>query len=787
MKPKEQLLEELVIEYQNSFSVKGDTLVYRADAFKLGNEEVVEDLLKKIPGISVDVDGKVKVGNQEVEKLLVDGEDFFGKGYQLVTKNMPVNPIENVEVLRHYVANKHMRGIENSDRVALNLSLKNEAKSVVFGNLETAYGVVSENRFEVRANAMLFGAINKWFWVSNLNNIGKNTTGDLNQLIRPNRRDDLGSVGANQSAVSFLGLGFITPNLKAQRVRLNNAEMTSLSQVRVWNEKIKSKMVGFFNTDDLQFFKGQTQDFAVGDTRFSNSELVVGQKHQQTGFGKIDLEWDISDSISFVYTFKYNRSKFSDRSDLIFNDHLLMERQLSNNQLMDHKAVYTQRLPKNKVLQIFANFTAESTPQHYAVNAITSSDLFRGFESATNSRQFSENKMEYVGTEGRLKRKTDFGHLMEFHLGMQLRRDRLKTALELFEASIFMGVPEGFKNQLNYQTQEVYVKGKYQLEYKKWSFWTQVAFHLLENDLIEQNISTKQTALLFQPTMGAHWKVNANNTVKYSYALQTSNAAVGDVYSGYIQKRYRMFGRGLGDLNQVASSNVMINYTYGNISNSFLAHAVVMYAKNHEYYSSASQIAQNYVLSEKKVLNNQDLVAFTTHVDRFVKPIKTNLKLFFGTSQLGFKNFVNSTELRDIQQYQINYGGEIRSGFNGWINFHLGANWRYTAVETTSKNSFTNHSSFLDLFFVFSERLQLQLLTERYVFGNLNPDVNTYYFLDAEVKYEVPKLNMSFALSANNLLNVGTFRTYNLSNQDQSESQFRLMPRYLLMKAKFNF
>ena len=62
------------------------------NAFAQGNEQVVEDILKKIPGLNIDANGTIKVGNQEVEKVMIEGDDFFEKGYKILTKNMPAHP-----------------------------------------------------------------------------------------------------------------------------------------------------------------------------------------------------------------------------------------------------------------------------------------------------------------------------------------------------------------------------------------------------------------------------------------------------------------------------------------------------------------------------------------------------------------------------------------------------------------------------------------------------------------------------------------------------------------------
>lgn len=72
-----EVLQDLVIEIDNPIQLRGDTLSYDAKAFSTGREVVVEDLLKNIPGITVEKDGKIKFEDTEIEKVMVDGDDFF--------------------------------------------------------------------------------------------------------------------------------------------------------------------------------------------------------------------------------------------------------------------------------------------------------------------------------------------------------------------------------------------------------------------------------------------------------------------------------------------------------------------------------------------------------------------------------------------------------------------------------------------------------------------------------------------------------------------------------------
>ncbi len=783
--PKITELEEIIITSKRPITIKNDTIIFNADSFKQGNEQTVEDLLKKIPGLNIDANGTIKVGNQEVEKVMIDGDDFFEKGYKIVTKNMPVNPIDKVEVYQNYSNNKHLKGIENSEKVALNLTLKEDVKRVWFGNIQAGYGLVSENLYELRSNLMNFGKKNKYYFLTNLNNIGEDATGDINHLIRPYRFDEAGSIGDEHSVNSLLGLGFDTPNLKQKRTNLNNTEMLSLNSIFTLSDKVKLKTLGFFNTDEIDFYRNSFQSFSVDNTTFTNTENFVGRKTQLTVFGKIDLTYDISKTKTFEYTGKFNKTKEKNRSDLLFNNDLLNERLSANNHLFDQKLVYTNKFKDNKVFLLSTRYINEKTPQNYSVNQFIFNDLFT--ENANNTKQFSENKMQFAGVEAHLLDKKKNGDLFEIKIGNQLRIDELNTHFELLQDENNLSFPNGYQNQLTYTTNNLYLSAKYRFKFKNVTILTQADTHQLFNQSENFNVKSNQNPFFIMPKIGLDWKINEKNKILNSYSYNTTNASVLDVYSGFVQSGFRSFSKGLEEFNQLNSSSAILNYTYGSWGDKFFANTFILYSKNNVFFSTNSIIAQNYSQSEKIIIKDREFLSISSSIDRYFKPIKSNLKINLGATKTNFKNIVNNSNLREIKRLNTDYGFELRSGFRGFFNYHIGSKWNYNEVQTTIKNSFTDNMSFIDLSFMFSDKFNIQAQSERYFFGNLDKDNNKYYFLDVEARYVVKENKLTFFLSGNNLFNTETFRNYSISDINISQTEYRLMPRYMLLKMEYRF
>lgn len=158
---KGEELKELVV-YSNNEPIyfKGDTLVMVADSFKTAANANVEDLFKKLPGFDVDNTGKISVHGQEVNKVYVDGDEFFGTDPTVATKNLPANAIENVQVYEEKVEGDNT---EETEKV-INLTLKEDAKKGYFGKVNGASdfmnfyeGEVLVNKFSGSQKISVFG------------------------------------------------------------------------------------------------------------------------------------------------------------------------------------------------------------------------------------------------------------------------------------------------------------------------------------------------------------------------------------------------------------------------------------------------------------------------------------------------------------------------------------------------------------------------------------------------------------------------------------------------------
>lgn len=786
LKYKPMDLDEVIIKADLPISIKKDTISIDARSFAQGNEKVVEDLLRKIPGLNIDGEGTIKIGGQEVEKVMVEGDDFFERGYKVLTKNMPPHPIDKVEIVQNHSNNRLLKGVEESDKVALNLTLKEGAKRVWFGNGKAGNDLTFSNRYELQANLMNFGKGNKHYLITNLNNVGHDATGDIDHLIRPYRYNEPASVGDGQSVDQFVQLNASPLNFKQIRTTFNNAELLSLNAIFNPMDNLKIKTLAFLNFDENQYFRNRADNVDVNGTNFTNSEEYRLGKSKSVLFGKTDIMYDLSKDQMFEATTKYNFDKGRGNGNLVFNDSPTMEDLDSRNKMFDQKLTYTNRIKKKTTLMLTARYIDERIDQNYKIDNYFFQDLFSAPDNVDNVNQSVKNNMKFAGIEAHMLHRNTKNNLLALKFGNTYRRDRLTSVLSLLENQTVVNEPIGFKNDFDYRTNDIYVEGKYRYEMNGFALIGKVAFHQLFNQMESLNTKNTQSPSFFNPSLGLDWKINDENEIKASYVFNTTNLELMDIYDSFVLQDFRNFGQGTKDFDQLRASSAMVNHRFGNWSDRFFASTFLVFSKNHDFLSTNSLITPNYALSENIVIKDRKSLNMVTNLDYYFKKLSSNLKAELGYNQSDFKNVVNNSSLRKVKNTNYRYGAEFRSAFNGFFNFNVGSKWTVNEITTTKSISFTDNFSFTDLAFVFNEKWDAQLQIERYYFGNLQTD-HAYYFMDLEIRYQLKRNKLSFELSGKNLLDTKTFRNFSISDIGTTTTEHRLLPRFALLKIEYRF
>lgn len=779
-----EVLEDLVIEIDNPIQQRGDTLSYDAKAFSTGREVVVEDLLKNIPGITVEKDGKIKFEDKEIEKVMVDGDDFFNRGYSILTKNMPNKPLDKVQVLRHYSNNKLLKGVEESNKVALNLTVDEAYKDLWFGDISAGYGVASENRYEVSGNLMNFSKKYKNFLTYGLNNVGVDRVGSLESMFYNNY--EVESIGNNRQLYQLMGLhGVRASQLKDHRTRINNAEHVSLSSIVPVTEKLKIKAVGFLGFDENYAFNNSYSITNVGTTYFENIENNQFKSHLKSGYVNLLATYDVSKTQMLQVSSVWNQGNTNNINDLTFNGKNTLEQLQSKNTFFDQKLTYTHKWKDKNVVLLKARYFSNKLPQFYNINDYLMGDLFSFDADALNND--IKNDKTFAGLEADFKLKQKNNDLIEFQVGYEYNDQTMNTVFKLFNNATSI-LPDGFQTDSSFTLGDLYAKSGYTWKWNTFKLSGRAEVHQLFNQFRTLNSNKKQDPFYANPSLNFNWEVTPTHVFSGSYMINYRNTSFIDVNDTYLLTSSRSFSRGLGSFKLTDSQMANLGYSIRHYLNRYRFSLNLNYSKQSNVLSIRSLIEQNGSLSESVFIKGGDIFRASFSSNFYFRKLKSNVKLEGSYAMSTSFNEVNNSGLRKNNYNNQRYNFEWRTNFKIPFNFHIGSEWNRSKVTSPDfENSFTNIFNFLDLFFKVDETLDIKAVTEHYYFGNLAKNQRNHIFLDLEATYKFKGDKWTLALRGNNLFNKQNFTTFNVSDIGYSSTSYRLMPRYLLLTTKYRF
>ena len=171
LKEKNELLAEVIV-VQPPIKVNKDTVEYNAGSFKTKPNAVVEDLLKKLPGVQVDKSGTITAQGETVTRVLVDGKRFFGDDPKLATKNLPPDIVDKIQVFDDLSDQSKFTGFDDGNRVkTINITTKKDKRKGYFGKV--AAGVGNEQTYDNSVNLHRFNGDQQISLIGQANDINK--------------------------------------------------------------------------------------------------------------------------------------------------------------------------------------------------------------------------------------------------------------------------------------------------------------------------------------------------------------------------------------------------------------------------------------------------------------------------------------------------------------------------------------------------------------------------------------------------------------------------------------
>ncbi len=271
---KEFILKETIVRGSNKIIQKSDTITFNADKFRDSTERNLEELLAKIPGLDVDKNtGVITVQGQPIKKILIEGDDLTGRNYQLMSKNMSADVVDKIQVIDRFTENKLLKGLKRSDDKVINITLKENRKKLLFGNV--LGGIGNDERTNNALNLFGFYKKLKTITFGSYNTIGQISTAD--RMLGTDFKEDTESenlrslLKSRNSTVINIGR---TPSvsLNSQSIRFNKAVLGSTHFVMRPTESMSLKGALTYSHDKVRSFINNDFVYLLKDSIFKLSE-----------------------------------------------------------------------------------------------------------------------------------------------------------------------------------------------------------------------------------------------------------------------------------------------------------------------------------------------------------------------------------------------------------------------------------------------------------------------------------------------------------------------------------
>jgi hypothetical protein len=302
---KAKLLQEVIIKTGSPMRIKGDTTVYTADSFKVSANANVEELLKKLPGIQVDKDGNIKAMGETVEKVLVDGEEFFGDDPGMAVKNLRADAVKEVQVFDKKSDESEFSGIDDGKtQKTINLKLKDNKKTGYFGKVDVAGGPQKDIDDRYNSN-LLFGSFKgKRKFSAFLLNGNTGQDGLSWQDEQKYGGNDNISMDINDNgdvSFSWVGNSDNEPNIDPENGYTTNVN-AGMQYSNKWEDKYNLNFSPKFNSQDYSNRKITFTQTQVGDSVLNDNSNVLTHVDRQNFKikGILDMKLDSSNSLKIT-------------------------------------------------------------------------------------------------------------------------------------------------------------------------------------------------------------------------------------------------------------------------------------------------------------------------------------------------------------------------------------------------------------------------------------------------------------------------------------------------------
>lgn len=797
LQPKNIALDEVTIfAFKDPVYYKGDTLIYTADSFKTKANATVEDLLKKLPGLKVDADGKITSQGKKVDKVLVDGDEFFGSDPTIATKNLNASAIESVQVYEKKNDDAANNSTGEETQKILNLKLKDEAKKGYFGKISGASdfqkfheGELLGNYFKKKLKISVFG-------------LGSNTPNSgfgWEDSYKYGLSNEFVTYGGDEDGMNFM----YTDNGNQGIPQTIKTGFYFTNQI---SKKTKLNVNYTFNQSEVLSTTSTNSQYFLTDTSYTTSEQAKNlqkNKSHLINFGvvqKIDslTEFTLNSKVKVINT-KSNNNKITDfiRSDNVESrkTDVLNNNQSNGYDLSNNFKLTKKFKKKDRLLNLtYSNAISESTSDGLLV---TDNTFYNDSLSSINS--INQKKDSYVANQNHnagivyqepLTKKIKIEGSYDF---MYYKTSQNKKSVNAIGGEYNILDSALTNNFLNRKTiNRVGLKFIYESKKTRYTIGARARNIFVDNNNLftRQNITQNFNNIL--PFTTLRYKFSDNMSLNVGYYTSSTNPSITQLQPVPDNTNPNFVNIGNPNLLPTFGHHVDLNFnSWKSVSGKYFWMGASFVQTNNDITTSTYYDSIGRTISKPINVNGN---YFANGYIGYNMPFfskKLSLQPNMDGSYSSNKNYINNIEVI-TKNIRSNFGLEImlnfdkiEAGVTGYMEFNSSS----ATLNTQSNKPYTAQG----LSGRFSAKLPWKFLLE----SNANYTINSKRSNGYNINFLVWNASLSKTLLKNENL-ILSAHAYDILNQNISigrnvstnvitDTKTNIITQYFLLKATFKF
>ena len=783
-------LETVLIEQEMAVVVKEDTITYRVEQFNTGEERKLREVLKNLPGVEVDREGNVTVNGKRVTKLMVEGKTFFTGDTKLGVNNIPADAVEEVEALDNYSEVGFLKGLEDSDRMALNIKLKEGKKKFVFGDIEAGAGI--EERYLLHPTLFYYSPKTAVNVIGDLNNIGEksftmqdyiNFEGGyaslmdgsnsfsniynsdfarfLNQQDFIYNRNEFGAGSISQELSPSLQLDAFTilSGGKVETRTTNDISYLTQTGLDERRENTRDNSV-FFTLNKLKLrYQPDAQTYVSYDATFKSS----------SGNAKQHIISQTAEDTDNIQTLQEPKS-----TD--FNQYLNYNKQFSYKHTSTITAQYSYHKSDNLNDWLF------DMPVFSAL--IPFIDEGEGYNLLQNT--------SYRSNEARVDLKhywvvNNLNHLYP-KAGVRLLNQDYGSAdyQRLGDGTTNDFQDSGFNNELDFRLVEAYAGLEYKVKKGDLILKPSLTYHLYHwqaDQFDQEQVSTNKGVLL--PAFMARYEFASSENLTFNYNLQSSFSNAPDYANRLRLINFNQLFRGNESLENEIAHAFSLRYYKFNMYRGLFIHGNLGYTRRMSAVRSSSIIEgidqiNTLIYTETP----EDSYSATASLAKQVRRLKFTLS---GNARiLEYERLINN-ESTDFRSQNYSYTFKTETRFKDLPNLEVGYQQDFNSFESTSmSNDFTRISPYGVLKYDFLNDFILEADYQYNYYKNQQSGAtNSFQLGNISLFYNKEDSPWSFEIDVKNIFDVRYKNSNSFSEFWINDQRIYIQPRTVLLKLGY--